>query len=43
MKNSSKKIIATVYYYYLFSLSYRNMSETLKGRGMSFHRTIIMR
>jgi len=30
MKNSSKKIIVTVDYYYLFSLSYRNISETLR-------------
>jgi len=30
MKNSLKKIIATVKYYYLFSLSYRNMSDTLR-------------
>ena len=30
MKNSSKKIIVTVDYYYLFSLIYRNMSETLR-------------
>ncbi|HDX9614899.1 TPA: IS6 family transposase, partial [Bacillus toyonensis] len=36
-------ILVAVGYYCRFSLSYRNVSEILKERGVSVHPTIIMR